>query len=531
MAANNEELKNTFTTINPATGEIIGYTKEHTLEEFKEAVSLAKKAQPEWEAMGYRKRKKYLLKIRDYIVNHTDELASIISSSTGKTRMDALATEVMSSAMAVNYYAKNAARLLKRKRLRPGNLLLMNKRSYIDRVPFGVIGIISAWNYPFGIPIHELSMGLIAGNAVVLKVAPQSMEVGKHIAKAVEAAGLPKHIFTVMNVPDRIATEAFMTSGINKLFFTGSQKIGKHLMKHASDQLMPISLELGGNDAMIVCDDADILRAAGGALWAGYSNAGQSCAAAERIYVHSKVYDVFVEKLKEMVNSLRQGADLTFDKDIGSLTTEAQFNKVKEHLADAEKKGAKIFFAESHKEGDEKTFFHPAAIVENVNNEMMIVQDETFGPVVTIEKFDTIDEAVSKANNSYFGLTASVWTKSTRKGNEIAKKLEAGAITINDHLMSHGLAETPWGGFKQSGAGSRTHGQAGLLAMTQPRTVIYDIMPFVRKNMWWFPYSKQTYEGLKSGLDFLYGKGLGLKIKALFKLTKTFMRTFKKDFS
>lgn len=517
-----ETVKNT-TSYNPATGEIIGQTKENTVEELKQSINEAKVAQKEWAKKTFSERKEYLLKIRNFIVENADELAEIISKDTGKTRMDALSTEVFPVTMAISYYAKTAKHHLKRKRIRTGNILLINKRSYVDRVPLGVIGIISPWNYPFAIPFHEIAMALIAGNAVILKVATQTLEVGKAINKCVDAAQLPEGLFHLLNIPGNIAGDAFIDSGINKIFFTGSVAVGKKLMKKASEKLVPLSLELGGNDAMIVCNDADIVRVVGGALWAGLSNSGQSCAGVERIYVEENVYEKFVSLLKEKLNQLRQGIDTDYDVEIGSLTTSNQLETVKKHFTDAIEKGAVPFI----KQQQEKTngLFHPLVILENVNDQMLTMNEETFGPILCIKKVKNIDEAIIEANKSSLGLTASVWTTDRTKAHKIASGLETGAVTINDHLMSHGLAETPWGGWKESGLG-RTHSYIGLEEMTQPRVVVDDIMPFVKKNMWWYPHNKKVYNGLKGGMEFLYSTNLSKRFNGFVNLVKIFLRSF-----
>jgi acyl-CoA reductase-like NAD-dependent aldehyde dehydrogenase len=524
MQERQEGKRRVSESINPATGEPIGVTPMDSVEILRERVAAAKKAQKGWSDHSFNERKTCLLKIRDHVVENADKIADIISKSTGKTRVDAMATEVFPTALALSYYAKRARSVLKRKRLCPGNILTVNKRSYVDRAPYGVIGIISPWNYPFAIPFHEIAMALIAGNGVVLKVATQTLEVGKAIEGAVQAGGFPDGLFSQVNLPGHVAGDAFIESGIDKLFFTGSVPVGKTLMAKAAERLLPISLELGGNDAMIVLRDADIKRAVGGALWAGFSNAGQSCAGVERIYVERDIYDPFVKLLKQKVSELRQGEDVDFNIDVGSLTTAEQLNTVQRHIRDAVEKGASVFMPEG-KAVSGKGLFHRPTILENVNSEMLYMKEETFGPVVSVTPFDFLDEAIRLANDSTVGLTASVWTKNRRKGREIAARLEVGSVTINDHLMSHGLAETPWGGWKESGYG-RTHGYLGLEAMTQPRTVIDDIMPGVKKQMWWFPYSRGVYDGLKGGLHFLYGKGFALRLSGMTKMIKTFLRTF-----
>jgi len=524
MQGQEERPERLSSSVNPATGELIGVTFEDSAEILRERVAAAKKAQKGWSRLSFDERKAHLLTIRNHVVENADEIAEIVSKSTGKTRVDTMAAEVFPTALALTYYAKHAKSILKRKHLSAGSILTINKRSYVDRAPYGVIGIISPWNYPFAIPFHEIAMALIAGNGVVLKVATQTLEVGKAMERAVQAGGLPDGLFSHINLPGRVAGDAFIESGIDKLFFTGSVTVGKALMAKAALRLLPISLELGGNDAMIVLRDADIERAAGGALWAGFSNAGQSCAGVERIYVERDIYEPFVNLLKEKVSALRQGNDVDFNVDIGPLTMAEQLNTVQRHIQDAREKGAGVFAPEG-KSGTGKGLFHLPVILENVHAGMLYMQEETFGPVVSVAPFDSIAEVVRLANDSPLGLTASVWTKDRRKGHEIAASLEVGSVTINDHLMSHGLAETPWGGCKESGYG-RTHGYLGLEAMTQPRTVIDDILPGVKKQMWWFPYSRDVYEGLKGGLSFLYGKKFAIRISGMYKLMKTFMRTF-----
>ncbi len=430
-------------------------------------------------------------------------------------------------AMAITYYAKNARKVLKRKRLRGGSVLTINKRSYVDRVPVGVVGIISPWNYPFAIPFHEIAMALIAGNGVVLKVATQTLEVGKMIKQCVEAGGLPENLFSLINMPGSVAGDAFLNSGIDKLFFTGSVAVGKQLMEKAANRLIPVSLELGGNDAMIVCSDANLHRAASGALWAGISNSGQSCAGVERIYVEADIYEAFIFLLKKKMSELTQGVDVDSNVDIGSMTTLQQLKKVQQHLKDALKKGAKIFPEITKVKKGEKGLFHQPMILENVSDDMMVMNEEIFGPLLAVKKVGSIEEAIARANASILGLTASVWTRNRKKGHEIASQLEVGSVTINDHLMSHGLAETPWGGWKESGI-SRTHGFIGLEEMTQTRCVVDDILPWVQKNMWWYPHSKKVYNGLKGAQEFLYSKKPGKKLSGGLRLVQVFLRTFKK---
>ncbi len=513
---------------NPATGEKIGFSILHTENDLKEMISHASAAQKLWEQYSVDERVKCVLKIRDYLVEDAVRIAETISRDNGKTRIDALATEVLPAAMAVSYYCKNAKRFLSDKKLRAGNVILINKRSKIVRIPFGVVGIISPWNYPFSIPFSEVVMGLLAGNAVILKTASETQMVGLALKEAIGSANLPKGIFQFINLPGKIAGDVFLENGIDKIFFTGSVASGKYLMEKAAKTLTPLCLELGGNDAMIVCEDADPYRAAMGALWAGFQNAGQSCGGVERIYVHQKIYDLFMNILRDKIENIRVGYDTDFNVDMGCMTTERQIETVNKHIDDALKKGAKLF-AQSKSPTDPKLKnFLPATVLTEVNHNMVIMKDETFGPVVGVMKFNNYEEAILLANDSYLGLTGSVWTKNQKRGEEIARQIKAGVVTINDHLMSHGLAETPWGGFKESGIG-RTHGEFGFDEMTQPMVIVKDYLPFAKRNLWWHPFSKNLYLGLIGAINMLYNKNIVRKFLGLFLLFKIVPRIFKKD--
>ncbi len=511
--------------LSPATGQSLGRSPLNTVEDLERAIQRARAAQPAWAALKPRARARYLKSVRDYLVANADELARVISEDNGKTRVDALSTEVLPAAMAITYYMKKAPRFLKPRRLMPGNLLMANKLSRIHRVPFGVIGIISPWNYPFAIPFSEVVMGLLAGNAVILKTATETQMVGRRLEEAFLAAGLPAGVFSFVNLPGRVAGEAFLKLGVDKLFFTGSVAVGKKLMALAAESLTPVSLELGGNDAMLVCPDADLERAAAGAVWAGLSNCGQSCGGVERIYVHRAVYPHFMEILKRRVEALRIGPDLDHQVDLGAMTTERQMETVRRHLDDALAKGAKIFAQARPPEGLAGNFM-PATVLSEVNHDMEVMREETFGPLLAVMAVATMDQAVELANDSHLGLTGSVWSKSHGRARALARRIKAGAVTINDHLMSHGLAETPWGGFKESGIG-RTHGKLGFDEMTEPQVIVDDIMPGLRKNMWWHPHGPAVYAGLKGIVHLLYGKSLGARLGGAKDLLKLFPRSFR----
>lgn len=509
---------------NPATNLEIGKSRINDPAELNTIIQKARDAQIEWEKLSIAKRIKFVKKIREYLVNNADKIAETISMDNGKTLTEAISTEVVPAAMAISYYCKNAKKFLMPRKTGFGNIILIYKRGEIIRVPYGVVGIISPWNYPFAIPFSEVITALLAGNAVILKTATETQMVGLELKNAIEYAGLPDNVFHFINLPGKIAGDAFLESGINKLFFTGSVEVGKYLMKKSAETLTPICLELGGNDAMIVCEDADPYRAAMGALWAGFQNAGQSCGGVERIYVQEKIYNKFMSILKSKIDDLNINIGTDFNSQMGCMTTTKQIDTVNLHLKDALDRGAEIF-AQSKLPANLGVNFIPATVLTNVNHDMLVMKDETFGPVVGVMKFGDIEEAIKLANDSFLGLTGSVWSNNSKRAEKIARQIKAGVVTINDHLMSHGLAETPWGGVKESGIG-RIHGKLGFDEMTQPIVIIKDLLSFAKKQIWWHPYNEKIYNGMKGLLNMLYNKKIIEKIRSSFQLIKIFPRMF-----
>jgi acyl-CoA reductase-like NAD-dependent aldehyde dehydrogenase len=517
--------ENQTKSIDPATGQVIDSTPIHSIEQFNKIYESARESQPAWAAISVSERSKRILKIRDYMMSHLDDIAMAISKDNGKTCMDAMATEVLPSTMAISYYCKNAGKFLKDRSIKPGNIMLMNKRSKMVQVPFGVVGIISPWNYPFAIPFSEIIMALLAGNTVIVKVAAETQHVAKTLERVISSAKLPKGVFSCINLPGKTAGDALLDSGVDKLFFTGSVGVGKYLMGQAAKTLTPVSLELGGNDAMLVCEDADYRMAAAGAIWGGFQNCGQTCGGVERVYVHEKIYDQFMSELKSGTEALRQAQGSSESVDLGVMTTERQVKLVDEHLKDALDKGAKIFAESKTADKNSGSQFVPARVLIDCDHSMLVMKDETFGPILAVMKVKNMDEAVDLANDSDLGLTASVWSSNHSNAESLGRRIMAGAITINDHVMSHGLAETPWGGFKSSGIG-RTHGAEGFAEMTEPQVIVQDILPLRRRNMWWFPFDQTSYLGIRGVIESLYAPSLSRRISGTIALLKLFPKSF-----
>lgn len=506
---------------NPATGDVIGAVDNTDLSQFPEMMQRARQAQAQWQQLSYKERAPYLLKMRDYIVANAEQLSDIVSASTGKTRTDALATEVLPCSMACTWYAKHTHNVLKPRSIPIDSILFFNKKSQMTRLPIGVVGIISPWNYPLSIPFGEIVMGLMAGNAIMLKVAAATPLVGQAINDIVAAAELPEGLFQQVVGSGGAVSQTFLSQGVDKIFFTGSVGVGQQLMEQAAKTLTPLSLELGGNDPMIVMADANLERAANGAAWAGYQNAGQSCGGVERIYVDAKIYDEFVALLGQKTAALRHGHSNDHQVDMGSLTTESQLRTVQNHLEDALAKGAKII-AQSRPVGSQNGYFHPATLLVNVTDDMLLMREETFGPLLPVVKFDSLDDAITAANASDLALTSSVWSKDLAQAKQVAARLESGVTTINDHLYTHGLSEMPWGGWKKSGLG-RTHGPEGLLEMTHAKVINWDILNAPR-NLWWYPFDANNYQALLDAQRFAFPQNGGEFIRKAASLSPTLVK-------
>ncbi len=515
------------TIYSPADGEAITETIEGKTEELAQGLSNAREAQRLWRTIPFSGKKRIFRKVVSLIGEREGRLVEAVTRCTGKTRVDALSTEVLPAAVAARYYPKAAQRFMRPKRQRRSSILFFNKRAYLHHEPYGVVGIVSPWNYPFGIPFHEVCQALAVGNAVLLKVAGQAQQAGEELVALFHDAGLDPALLQLIHLPGSKAGNAFFEAGIDKLFFTGSVAVGKKLMARAAESLTPISLELGGNDGMIVCADANLPRAAAGAAWAGISNCGQSCGGAERVYVVAAVYDEFVTQLKQIITSLRQGNDTWWDggpvlTDFGSLSTKPQKESVERQLREALELGAKKSTSSSEID-DEMGLFHPAVLLEDTDPAMAVMRDETFGPLLSVVKAETEEEAIRMANETYLGLTGSIWSNDRKRAHRLAREVEAGAVTLNDHLMSHGMPETPWGGYKESGIG-RSHGQPGFEEMTRSKVVVDDSLPKLNSNIWWYPHSDLVLNGLSGALKMLSARGPIGKLTAAIALGRLYLR-------
>jgi succinate-semialdehyde dehydrogenase/glutarate-semialdehyde dehydrogenase len=473
------EKRDIIVSRNPATGEVLGEVREQSAAEIRDAVARARAAQATWGALPVKERTERVSHFRDVVVARAEELCGLVAAETGKTRVEALSMEVMLIADLATYFIKRAPRILAPEPI--ALHLLKNRGSYIHYVPRGVVGIISPWNFPFGIATGEVIMALIAGNGVVLKPSEVTPLIALKTKELYDASGMPPELFAVVTGRGA-AGAALIDAGIDYCVFTGSTATGKKVAAACGERLIPCTLELGGKAPAIVCADADIDRTARALVWGAFANQGQVCVSVERVYAHQAVHDELVQKIVAEVEKLRPSHDT------GSMTWERQTEIVEERIQSAVAAGAKVR-AGGQRRGVGLAF--APTVLTDCRQDMEVMRKEVFGPVMPIMKVRDDGEALALANDSSLGLMGYVFTADKPKGKRLAEKLEAGTVMVNDCLLTYGVPETPWGGIKQSGIGV-THSDKGLRELCQARHVNYDRIT-LKKELWWYPYSEKLY--------------------------------------
>ena len=482
---------------NPATGEVLGTFPVCTTDDVRAAVASARQAQRSWGALTARKRARALRALRGVLVRQMDELVRLEVTEQGKTQVEAHGVLLALNHL-VSFFCGVAPRVLKPRRKLP--FMGLHRAHRVIYEPHGVVGVISPWNYPLTLSLEPILAAVIAGNAVVLKPSEHTPLVGLKVAELLREAGLPEHLVQVVT-GDGDTGAALVESGIDKLVLTGSIDTGRKVAALAAGRVLPVTLELGGKDAAIVLDDADLERAAAGIVWGGSLNAGQACLAIERVYVIETVADQFTEALVAKVNRLRVGPGSDAETEIGAITTEAQLQSIERHVEDAIAKGAKVLCGGGRLDGP--GWFYRPTVLSETTDDMLVVREETFGPVIVVERVRDAAEAVERTNRCRFGLTCSVWTRKLGRGRDLAHRIEAGDVAINEHGAPAGHAEIPWGGVKMSGYG-RTRGVEGLLDMVTTKHVSWPRFQ-TRRELYWFPYSGRTVNSLRKAMYLLYG--------------------------
>ncbi|MEV3928891.1 MULTISPECIES: succinic semialdehyde dehydrogenase [unclassified Streptomyces] len=450
----------------PFTGEKLADLPESTPEDVRTAFDRARAAQPAWAATPVRARAAVLLRFHDLILQRQSEVLDLIQLETGKARLHAH-EEVLAVAVSARHYGRRAAAYLRPKR-HTGVVPTLTKVTEL-RQPRGVVGQIAPWNYPLELSVGDALPAFVSGNAVVMKPDTETALTALWARDLLIEAGLPAEVFQVV-IGEGPVVGPEVVAHADYVSFTGSTATGRDVAQRAAARLVGVSLELGGKNPMLVLADADIEKAAEGAVRACFSSAGQLCISIERLYVHASVADAFVERFAARTKAMRLGNSLSYGAEMGSLVGERQLETVSRHVAEAVEKGATLV-AGGVARPDIGPLFYEPTILDHVQEPMAVCTQETFGPVVSLYRFTDEDEAVTLANATPYGLNASVWTKDSRRGHRIAARLRAGTVNINEgYAPAYGSVQSPMGGMKDSGLGRR-HGSEGILKYTEAQTV------------------------------------------------------------
>jgi acyl-CoA reductase-like NAD-dependent aldehyde dehydrogenase len=488
---------------NPATGELVASVPRIAPDAVPALFARARAAQPAWEALGFDGRGEILRRAQKWVVENSDRIARTIVSETGKTYDDALMAEIGYVASAFGFWAKHAPRFLADEKVRTSSPFLVGRRLVVRYRPLGVIGVIGPWNYPLTNSFGDCIPALAAGNTAVLKPSQSTPLTSLLMAEALRECGLPEDVFLVAT-GDGAAGEALIDA-VDMIMFTGSTATGKRVLERAARTLTPVSLELGGKDPMIVLADADVERAANSAVYASMQNGGQTCVSIERIYVEAPIYDDFVDRVARKVSALRQGVpDGPGSVDVGAITFAPQLDIVSRHVEEARAAGARVLVGgrASHQQGGR---FYAPTVLADVDHSMSCMTEETFGPTVGIMRVSDADEAVRLANDSPYGLAASVFGKDVARAEQVARRIEAGAACVNDAQLNYFALELPMGGWKESGMGSR-HGAPGIRKYCRQQSLLITRLA-PKREIHMFPYRARTTKLIARALKLLYGRG------------------------
>ncbi|BBX13353.1 putative succinate-semialdehyde dehydrogenase [NADP(+)] [Mycobacterium novum] len=437
-----------------------------TAEDVTAAFAKARAAQQQWAARSVKERCAIIEGYRDLVIANRDFLMDVAQAETGKAR-SAAQEEIVDIMLNARYYARQAAKLLASKRVQ--GLLPGIVKTVVNHHPKGVVGVISPWNYPMTLSISDAIPALLAGNAVVVKPDSQTPYCTLANAELLYQAGLPRELFAVVPGPGSVVGTAIVQQ-CDYLMFTGSSATGRSLAEQCGARLIGFSAELGGKNPMIVTKGANLSEVAKAATRACFSNAGQLCISIERIYVEREIADEFAAKFAEQVRAMKLSGAYDFSADMGSLISEDQIKTVSNHVDDAKAKGAKVIAGGNARPDIGPLFFEPTVLTD-VTDEMECGRNETFGPVVSIYPVDSIDEAIARANDTEYGLNASVWAATKAQGEAIAARVKSGTVNVDEgYALAFGSTAAPMGGMKASGVGRR-HGADGILKYTESQTV------------------------------------------------------------
>jgi succinate-semialdehyde dehydrogenase/glutarate-semialdehyde dehydrogenase len=452
--------------------------------------------QPFWAQLPLADRARYMRRTAQVLIDSLDELTALLTREQGKPRSESYVMELLPTIDALHWIAKAGPEILADEKIQQP-IFIKQKSARFAYEPLGVVGVIAPWNYPWSIPFGEVAIALMAGNGVVLKPASLTPLIGQRIQGAFERAGVPEGLVRTVHGGGAVG-QALVESSAAKIFFTGSVEVGRGVGVACAERMKGSVLELGGKDPMIVCADANLPNAISGCLWGGFANAGQTCSGIERVYVMREVADRFVEGVVAGARALRVGDPMDPRTEIGPMVSHDQFEQVRVLVDDAVADGATLHCG-GPAEGD---YYHPAVLTD-VTHDMRIMRDEIFGPVIPIVTVDSEEEAIRLANDSEFGLGASVWTMDRPRGERIARRIESGMVWLNDHMYSHGACSCSWGGVKDSGLG-RSHSKFGFYECVNVKLLAWE--PSRTRNFWWHPYDASLPSAMDASAKLLYGR-------------------------
>lgn len=450
----------------PFTGEVIGSVPACTPDDVAEAAALAREAQQLWRRTSFAERARVMRRFRDLLLDRQDEVLDLIQLESGKVRGHAF-EEVADTAIVAAYYARTARKHLAPQR-REGALPLLTHTTEI-RHPRGVVGFIAPWNYPLSMAITDAIPALMAGNGAVIKPASQTPFTALWVVERLYEAGIPANLVTVVTGSGSKLGEPIIDA-VDFVTFTGSTEVGRTVARRAGERLIGCALELGGKNALLVLDDADLDKAVEGAVHGGFASAGQLCISIERVFVPTDLHDDFVARLVEKVEALELSAELAYGGDMGSLVSQDQLDTTRDHVEDAREKGATVLTGGATRE-DVGPLFYAPTVLSGVTRSMTAFDHETFGPVVSVYAYDDLDQAIDRINDSDYGLNASIFTSDGARGRDIGARVEAGTVNVNEaYAAAWASVDAPMGGFKDSGLGRR-HGVEGIHKYTEVQTV------------------------------------------------------------
>ena len=486
----------------PATGERIGAVPTIAPDEVQSIVDDVASVQPFWAQLPLPDRARYMRRAAQAIIDDLDALATLLSREQGKPVNESYVMELLPTIDALHWIADNGEGILDDERIRQPQIFFKQKRAWFSYEPLGVVGVIAPWNYPWSIPFGEVAIALMCGNGVVLKPASLTPLIGQRIQTIFERAGVPEGLVQTVHGGGAVGN-ALVESSAAKIFFTGSVDVGRRVGTGCAERLKGCVLELGGKDAQLVLRDANLPNAISGCLWGGFANAGQTCSGIERVYVVPEVADRFVEAVVAGARQLRVGDPLSFDTEIGPMVSEEQYDLVVELVDDAVANGARLHCGGPTEVPGMSGRFYAPAVLTGIRHDMRIMREEIFGPVVPIVKVGSEEEAVELANDSEFGLGASVWSLDRDRAARIGRRLESGMVWLNDHMYSHGACQCAWGGVKHSGLG-RAHSKFGFYECVNVKQMVWE--PSRTRNFWWHPYDASLGRAMDSAAKLLYGR-------------------------